>query len=165
MPLKTAREIDVCNAVVDELNDIDTDLEYTAEFRWSFGFTESDMGELRVPVRPYDTGYETEATHEERNEYEIEIGFRKMVDRTDNDDISKHFNLLTAVADMYFIDRAIKVGAPKREVVVQEKRWFPMMQRSQDSGTSPGIMDGAMETTTPLIANLIVKIREVVETP
>lgn len=160
MAVAIAREIYVCNAVVGEVNALSSsDLTFTAALAFSFGFTDGELAQLRVVVRPYDTGFLTAERDDEENHYEIQIGVQQIVPRTNVLTITKVFNLLMAIGDLYPIDRPIVVQ--HRTMNVLNKRLFPMMVRSKDSGQTPGIMDGTSPNTR-FDASWIVTFREVV---
>jgi hypothetical protein len=162
--LATARELDVSDAIVTDVQTLQaaSGLTFTAARVHSFGFSDAELSELRVVVRPYDTTYADLERTDELDEYEIEIAVMTMVSRTDVAGIDNYFNLSVAIMALYPIGRAMTVGAG--QVVVTDKRWFPMVFRSQGSTTVPGIMDDPTQAQTRFLSTRILKLREIVQT-
>ncbi len=152
MSLTTARELDVCDAVVTDINAISgIGLTFTALQVFSFGFTDGDLNSLRVVVRPYETEFDAESRGDEQDDYQIQVGVYKMVGRKDVANIKLYFNLMRMIANLYPIDRQMMVGASN--VLVKEKRFFPLYFRSDK------IMDN-IEGSTRFISHLLLTFRE-----
>ena len=130
MSLPQSRAIDVCDAIVAELNAISSGLSYTATRVYSNGFTDGDLDELRLTVRPYEISFDAAERGDERDIYEIQITLQKTVSRTDVTAIDSYFNLMIAIAALYPIDRDWLIGTGK--VQVTGKRFFPLMMRAEN---------------------------------
>jgi len=155
MALTTAREIDVTNAIVAEINSViqpTSGLTFAALRVWSFGFTDGQLATLRVVARPIDTEKEGEARQDEQHDYEIQIGVFKFVARSDVTNIDSYFNLLVTIAKLYPLDRKLVVGGGT--VTAIDNRFFPMYRRSDK------IMDNPDSATTRFEGTVQIKFRE-----
>lgn len=158
MPLATAVELSVCDAVASRIQTIQgsSGLTFTATRVYSFGFTDAELTSLQVPIRPHDTEYDASDRSDERCDYSIEVGVIKMVTRKDVAGIDKYFNLAIAIGKLFPLDYRLTVGSGY--VLCVGKRHSPMIEKS----VIRKIMDST-ESTTRFESNLFLTFRDWVD--
>jgi hypothetical protein len=121
----------ICNAIVADVRTLEkvSSVKFLTTRCYSFGWSDGDLQQCRVGVRPYDLRFDGAERQTEEDQYEIEICVFKQVARKDIESVDGYFDLMIAIADKLPIDRRLGFsGDVSGEAGVIDKRFAPLYQ-------------------------------------